>query len=159
MSFCDGCLVGKPKQKSQSHNKKTSEYSKATRYLQRLVFDCSGRQSVPTLQDYQYFVLIIDEHTRYTWVYFLKSVSDCPKVIDNFLRKIGGCDKHGSPHVQTAQFIRSDGGPDFNAHEFEHVLDKFKIYHDHITTDSSEQMGIVERKIGVVSEHTLVCLH
>ena len=157
MPFCDGCLFGKPKQKP--HNKKSSGYSKATRYLQRLLIDCSGRQAVPTLQGYQYFVLIIDEHTRYTWVYFLKSVSECPKVIDNFLRKIGRCNKHGSPHVQTVQFIPSDGGPDFSSHEFEQVLDKFDINHEHITADSSEQMGIVERKIGVVSERSRVCLH
>ena len=157
MPFCDGCLFGKPKQKP--HNKKASGHSRATKYLQRLLIDCSGRQAVPTLQGYQYFVLIVDEYTRYTWVYFLKSVSECPKIIDNFLRKIGRCDKHGSPLVQTVQFIRSDGGPDFSSHEFEHVLDKFSINHEHITADSSEQMGIVERKIGVVSERTRVCLH
>ncbi len=157
MPFCDGCLFGKPKQKP--HNKKSSGCSKATRYLQRLLIDCSGRQAVPTLQGCQYFMLIIDEYTRYTWVYFLKSVSECPQVIDNFLRKIGRCDKHGSPHVQTVQFIRSDGGPDFSSHKFEHVLDRYNIHHEHITADSSEQMGIVERKIGVVSERTRVCLH
>ena len=157
LPFCDSCMFGKPKQKP--HNKKSSGYSKATKYLERLLIDCSGRQAVATTQGYQYFLLIVDEHTRFTWVYFLKSVSECPKVIDNFLRKIGRCDKHGSPHVQTVQFIRSDGGPDFSSHEFEHVLDKFNINHEHITADSSEQMGIVERKIGVVSERTRVCLN
>ena len=152
--FAMAVYLGSP---SKSQNKKSSDYLKATRYLQRLLIDCSGRQTVPTLQDYQYFVLIIDEHTRYTWVYFLKSVSECPKVIDNFLRKICRCDKHGSSHVQTVQFIRSDG--DFSSLEFEHVLDKCNIHNEHITADSSEQMGIVERKIGVVSERTRVCLH
>ena len=105
MTFYDGCLCGKPKQKP--HNKKSSGYSKATRYLQRLLIDCSERQTVPTLQDYQYFVLIIDEHTRYTWVYFLKSVSEYPKVIDNFLHKIGRCNKYGSSHVQTVHSVYS----------------------------------------------------
>ena len=55
--------------------------------------------------------------------------------------------------------MRTDGGPDFSSQAFEQVLDKHNINHEHITADSSEENGIVERKIGVVSERARVCLH
>ena len=80
------------------------------------------------------------------------SITFCAKLAD-----VTSMVRHTSkPFIQ---FIRSDGGPDFSSHQFEQVLDKFDINHEHITGDRSEQMGIVKRKIGVISERTRVCLH
>ena len=157
MPHCNECMFGKPRQKS--HPKKASGDTKATRYLERLVVDCSGPQAIKTTSGYSAYMLIVDEYTRYAWVYFIKSVSECPSILENFLRKVGRCGTDPGGEVHHIQFIRSDGGADFSSFDFEHVLDKYDIQHECIPADSSEQNGIVERKIGVIGERVRTILH
>ena len=157
MPHCNECMFGKPRQKP--HPKKASGHSKATEFLERLVIDCSGSQAVKTTSGYIGYVLIVDEYTRYSWVYFFKSVSECPGILENFLRKIGKHTKDSEGKVRHVQLIRSDGGADFGSFEFDRVLDKHNIQHECIPADSSEQNGIVERRIGVIGERVRTILN
>ena len=75
LPFCPECMVGK--QTKRPRNKSGSGNSKATRYMQRLLVDCSGMQPVESISGMCAYMLIVDEHTRYTWVYFIKSTADC----------------------------------------------------------------------------------
>ena len=157
MPHCNECMFGKPKQKP--HPKKASGASKATEFLERLVIDCSGPQAVKTTSGYAGYILIVDEYTRYAWVYFFKSVSECPGILDNFLRKIGRFTVDSEGKVKHVQLIRSDGGSDFGSFDFDRVLDKYNIQHESIPADSSEQNGIVERRIGVIAERVRTILN
>ena len=105
------------------------------------------------------FMLVVDEHTRFAWVYFHKSVSECPGHLSNFLSKIGRHGTASTGHVQHVQFIRSDGGADFSSFAFDQVLDKHNIQHECVPADSSEQNGIVKRKIGVIGERVRTILN
>ena len=154
MPHCTHCMVGK--QKKRPRNKEPSSFSKATRYMQRLSVDYSGMMPVPSISGKRAFMLIVDEFTRYTWVYFIKSTSECPKILDEFLRKAKRL--NGAAGVEHIQFVRSDGGPDFASAATINVLDKFDITHEIVNAGASNQNGIVERRIGIVAARTRTVL-
>jgi hypothetical protein len=64
---CEGCLVGKIK---ESFNKKTD--SRTTQRIRRLYYDTSGIRQM-SYRGYRYFMVIIDDATRFSWVRLLKS--------------------------------------------------------------------------------------
>ena len=154
MPHCIECMTGKPKKKPR--NKASDISSKATRYMQRLTVDCSGIQPMDSISGKKAYMLIVDQYTRFTWVYFIKSTSDCPKILDNFLRKAKRLNDAGG--VQHIQFIRSDGGPDFSSASAISVLDAHDVTHELTNAGSSNQNGIVERRIGIVAERTRTAL-
>ena len=148
-------MVGKQKKRPRS-KKHASRSSSATRYMQRLFVDCSGAQKVDSISGKRMYMLIVDDFTRFTWVCFLKSTSDCSAVLDSFLKKATTLtDGAGVEHIH---FIRSDGGPDFHSTDTENVLDKYSITHEFINAGASNQNGVVERRIGIVAERVRASL-
>ena len=100
--------------------------------------DLWGAFSIPTIEGYKFFLTIMDEYSRCTWVYLLKSKSETLALIQQF-----------SIMVET-QFnakikcIRSDNGTKFIMKDF------FKskgILHQLSCVDTPQQNAIVERKI------------
>ena len=100
--------------------------------------DLWGAISIATIEGYKFFLTIMDEYSRCTWVYLLKSKSETLALIQQF-----------SIMVET-QFnakikcIRSDNGTKFIMKDF------FKskgILHQLSCVDTPQQNAIVERKI------------
>lgn len=151
MDPCNVCPAGT--QKAKPHPKTAS--SRATRYLDRLIMDLSGRQPVASLGGNYYFFIIVDDYSRFKWVYFLKSPSQVPAIFDNFLRTVvrqGTFDAAGN--VRSVRFVRTDNGPDFNSNSFRQVLQLHSITIEPSPPDASNQRGVAERGIGVTSEIT-----
>ena len=147
MPSCPDCMVGK--QTKRPRNKRSSGSSTATRYMQRLTVDCSGMQPVESISGKKAYMLIVDQYTRYTWVFFIKSTSDCSKILDGFLRK---AKRHNEENgIEHIQFLRSDGGPDFASAATINVLDEHDVTHELTNAGASNQNGMVERRIGIVA--------
>eukprot|EP00253_Pinus_taeda_P020875 PITA_20875 len=68
---CRGCAMGK-----FAKSPFPSSDSKATGILDLIHSDVSGRMSHVSLSGYQYYVFFIDDHSRRTWIYFLKTKSE-----------------------------------------------------------------------------------
>ena len=147
MPHCPECMVGQ--QRKRTRKKKSSGLTAATRFLQRLHVDCSALQPMASISGKKAYMLVVDEYTRYTWVFFITSTSECPKILNNFLRKMQNRADCGA--VQHIQFIRSDGGPDFGSAATMNVLDAHGITHEIVNAGASNQNGLVERRIGVVA--------
>nr|GEU29867.1 hypothetical protein [Tanacetum cinerariifolium] len=47
-----------------------------------------GPMRVASINGKRYLLVIVDDYSRYTWVYFLKTKDETPEVIKNFLKKI-----------------------------------------------------------------------
>ena len=73
---CDYCLLGKQHRVSFS-NKST----KKSEILELVYYDVCGPIEVKSIGGYKYFVTIINDASRKTWVYLLKSKD---KVFQNF---------------------------------------------------------------------------
>ena len=155
MDKCNVCPMGT--QRASPHP--STATSRSTEYLARLILDVSGRQPVASLSGCWYFLLIVDDATRMKWVELLKSVTQVSAVFDNFLRTVVRQGTTGAlGKVRCVQLVRTDNGPDFNCNKFRQVLRQHSITHEPSPPDASQQRGIVERGIGVLSAITRASL-
>ena len=155
MDKCNVCPMGT--QRAEPHSEAAT--SRATQLFMRLVLDCSGRQPVASLSGCWYFLLIVDDATRMKWTRLLKKISQVAAIFDDFLRTVvrqGATDNLGN--VRRVQLVRTDNGPDFNCDAFRQVLRKHFITYEHSPPDASQQRGVAERGIGVLSAITRASL-
>ena len=61
-----------------------SSDNRATGILDLIHSDVSGWMSHVSLSGYEYYVLFIDDHSRRTWIYFLKTKSEVFKRFQEF---------------------------------------------------------------------------
>ncbi|GKE54208.1 retrovirus-related pol polyprotein from transposon TNT 1-94 [Tanacetum coccineum] len=82
--LCSSYELGKAKRKS--FHTKTTPSSK--RRLQLLHMDLCGPMRVESINGKKYVLVIVDDYSRYTWTYFLKSKDETPEVLIDFLRLV-----------------------------------------------------------------------
>lgn len=76
--FCEACKLGKMHQKhfaSIIHNIVSS--------FDLLHMDVWGPSSITSLDGYRYYLSIVDDFTRFTWIFPMQSYSDCYSIHDN----------------------------------------------------------------------------
>ena len=76
---CRGCVMGK-----FAKSPFPSSDSRATGILDLIHSDVSGQMSHVSLSGFEYYVLFIDDHSRRTWIYFLKTKSEVFKQFQEF---------------------------------------------------------------------------
>ncbi|GKA84678.1 retrovirus-related pol polyprotein from transposon TNT 1-94 [Tanacetum coccineum] len=74
------------KSKNTPHPPKPIPNSKQRLHL--LHMDLCGPMRVDSINGKRYVLVIVDDYSRYTWVYFLRSKDETPEVIKTFLKKI-----------------------------------------------------------------------
>nr|GEV98435.1 copia protein [Tanacetum cinerariifolium] len=79
--LCSSCELGKDKR--NSFHTKTTPSSK--RWLQLLHMDLYGLMRVESINGKKYVLVIVDDYSRYTWTYFLRSKEETPAVLIDFL--------------------------------------------------------------------------
>nr|GEY01895.1 retrovirus-related Pol polyprotein from transposon TNT 1-94 [Tanacetum cinerariifolium] len=80
------------------------------------------------------------DYSRYTWVHFLRTKDETPKVIKNFLKMI-------YVRVQAPViFVRTDNGTEFKNHILKEYFDSVGITHETSAAKTPQQNGVVERK-------------
>ncbi|GJT18270.1 retrovirus-related pol polyprotein from transposon TNT 1-94 [Tanacetum coccineum] len=79
--LCFACERGKSKKVSHPPKLVPSEHSK----LELLHMDLCGPMRVASTNGNKYILMIVDDYSRYTWVYFLHSKDETPKVIKKFI--------------------------------------------------------------------------
>ncbi|KAJ9536381.1 LOW QUALITY PROTEIN: hypothetical protein OSB04_un000441 [Centaurea solstitialis] len=67
---------------------KSKQISSISSPLQLLHMDLFGPVNVQSIAGKKYTLVIVDEYSRYTWVFFLRSKSDAPEEIILFVRKM-----------------------------------------------------------------------
>ena len=131
-SPCDSCHFAK--QKRLPFPTSTSESLHA---FDLVHMDIWGPLSVASMFGHRYFLTIVDDKSRYTWLYFLKAKSEVPTLIQNFVTMV----KTQFGHV--IKCIRSDNGPEFLLTQFYQSLG---IMHHKTCVETPQQNGVVERK-------------
>lgn len=66
--ICKGCMLGKNAKKSFPRS-----FTRSKEILELIHSDVCGPMSSPSLNGYLYYVIFIDDYSRKTWIYFLKT--------------------------------------------------------------------------------------
>ncbi|GJU64977.1 retrovirus-related pol polyprotein from transposon TNT 1-94 [Tanacetum coccineum] len=79
--LCSSCERGKSKKASHPSKLVPINHSK----LELLHMDLCGPMRVSSINGKKYILVIVDDYSRYTWVYFLHSIDETPKIIKKFI--------------------------------------------------------------------------
>lgn len=102
-----------------------------------LHLDIWGPFSVGSVEGYKFFLTIVDDYSRVTWVYMLKNKSEVQKYIPDFFAFVK---KQFGKEVKA---IRSDNAPELFLSNFYHSLG---VIHYRSCVETPQQNSVVERK-------------
>nr|GEV18298.1 hypothetical protein [Tanacetum cinerariifolium] len=118
-SSTKSCEQGKSKR--ASHPPKPVPNSRQRLHL--LHMDLYGPMRIASINGKQYVLVIVDDYSRYTWVYFLRSKDEAPEVIIKFLKRI-------TILLQSLVIIiRTDNGTEFKNQVLKEYFDTVGISH------------------------------
>nr|GEZ71470.1 integrase, catalytic region, zinc finger, CCHC-type, peptidase aspartic, catalytic [Tanacetum cinerariifolium] len=139
--LCSACERGKSKKASLLPKLVSSDNSK----LELLHMDLCGPMRVASVNGKKYILVIVDDYSRYTWVYFLHSKDETLKIIKKFIAraKLNYKDKVCK--------IRIENGTEFKNATLKAHYEKLGIVQQFSTARTPQQNGVVERR-----NHTLV---
>lgn len=129
---CDICHRAKQKKLSFTLNPKLCSHP-----FDLLHIDVWGPFSEPTQEGYRYFLTIVDDHTRATWIYLLRLKSDVLTIFPDFIQMV---ETQYSTRVKS---VRSDNAPELR---FEALYKAKGIVSYHSCAETPEQNSVVERK-------------
>nr|GEU67255.1 retrotransposon protein, putative, Ty1-copia subclass [Tanacetum cinerariifolium] len=98
-----------------------------------------ARASSTNINGKRYVLLIVDDYSRYTWVYFLRSKDEAPEVIIKFLKRISVLLQ--SPVI----IIRTDNDTKFKNQVLKEYFDTVGISHQMSSVRTPQQNGVIER--------------
>ena len=132
---CKGCVLGKYIEASYSRSNKREKS-----VLGLIHSEICGPMSTRALGGGEYFVTFIDDHSRKTWIYFLKTKDEVfdrfrefKALVENLTRK-------------KIEVLRSDNGGEYTDKEFKEFCASEDIRREWKTPYNPEHNGVAERK-------------
>jgi len=132
--FCEHCIVSKQTRKPSS----LPATHRGKEPLDLVHSDLAGRMSLPSVGGSKYFVLFIDDYSRYTKVYSLRSKA---AVISRFREYKAFVETNLGKKIKR---FRSDGGGEYTSYEFDQLLRDSGIIREKAARYSPEQNGVSE---------------
>ncbi|KAM2633067.1 hypothetical protein EV1_023726 [Malus domestica] len=145
--FCQDCAIGK------NHKLPFSVSTSSTTHSLELVHcDVWGPAPISSVSGYKFYVLFVDEYTKYSWLFPLKFKSEVFSIFVHF-----------KSYVETLtgnkiKTLRSDSGGEFTSSQFRSFLLQHGILHQFSCPHTPEQNGCVERKHRHLTETTRTML-
>jgi hypothetical protein len=99
--------------------------------------DIWGGYHVPSYSGAQYFLTIVDDHSRSTWVYLMKHKSEARILLIHFIYLVE------NQFGKNVKVVRSDNGPEFKISQF---YSSKGIIHQTSCVNTPQQNGVAERK-------------
>ena len=112
---------------------KSKNLVSTSRPLELLHIDLFGPMDVISMGGKSYGFIIIDDYSRFTWVYFLAHKDEALQKVQN---------EKGLTLVN----IRSDHGGEFENYGFEMFCNENDFFHNFSTFRTPQQNGIIENK-------------
>ncbi|CAN1316600.1 Retrovirus-related Pol polyprotein from transposon TNT 1-94 [Linum perenne] len=106
--FCSTCVKGKQTKNSF----KSSSFISTSKPLQLIHIDLFGPTNISSLGGKNYAFVLVDDFSRFTWVFFLAKKNESFQTFKNFVLKIE------SSFPFTVSSIRSDHGGEFTSETF-----------------------------------------
>ncbi|GJY76726.1 integrase, catalytic region, zinc finger, CCHC-type containing protein [Tanacetum coccineum] len=134
--LCSACERGKSKKASHPPKLVPSDHSK----LELLHMDLCGPMRVASINGKKYILVIVDDYSRYTWVYFLHSKDETPEIIKKFIAQAQ------LNYKAKVCKIRTDNGTEFKNATLKAHYEKLGIMQQFSTARTPQQNGVVERR-------------
>nr|GEW46618.1 hypothetical protein [Tanacetum cinerariifolium] len=134
--LCPSCEQGKSKRASHPH-KPVPNFKQG---LHLLHMNLCGLMRIASINRKRYVLVIVDDYSRYTWVHFLISKDEAPKVIKTFLKRINVLFQ--SPFI----IIRTDNDTEFKTQVLKEYFDSVGISHQVSSVRTPQQNGVVEQR-------------
>ena len=129
---CSICPVAKQKKNSFPISNTVS-----TCAFQLVHMDIWGPISVTSIYGHKYFLTLVDDYSKHTWLFLLKQKSEVKNLIVSFIALVE------TQFNSKIQKLRSDNGPEFCLPEFYSLKG---IVHQKSCVETPQQNGVVERK-------------
>ena len=114
--------------------------TRATRILELIHVDIWGAYKCSTHDGYRYFLTIVDDYSRATWVHLMSTKSNAFPLLQSFLALVE------TQFGISVKCIRSDNGMEFQDSTALHFYANKGIIHQKSCVNTPQQNGIVERK-------------
>ena len=137
---CKHCAIGKAKQKAVP---KLST-NRATVFAERIFFDLSWIKGT-SLGGSNYWLLAVDESTKFCWSRFIKKKSDLKTEMVKILDDIETICAIKQLEIQTVSFLRCDNAGENKSLQKELTNSKPKITFEFTSPRTPQQNGVVER--------------
>jgi transposase InsO family protein len=112
----------------------------AGKQVELLHMDLFGPIAYISIDGSKYCLVIVDDYSRFTWVFFLQEKSQTQETLKGFLRRAQ------NEFGLRIKKIRSDNETEFKNSQIEGFLEDEGIKHEFSSTYTPQQNGVVERK-------------
>jgi transposase InsO family protein len=134
--ICSACQAGKKVGVHHPHkNIMTTD-----RPLELHHMDLFGPIAYISIGGSKYCLVIVDDYSRFTWVFFLQEKSQTLETLKRFLRRAQ------NEFGLRIKKIRSDNGTEFKNSQIEGFLEEEGIKHEFSSPYTPQKNGVVERK-------------
>ncbi|GJU73829.1 putative ribonuclease H-like domain-containing protein [Tanacetum coccineum] len=133
---CVACLKGKQHKASC----KVKIHNSITQHLFMLHMDLFGLTFVSSLMNKKYCLVVTDDYSRFTWVFFLASKDETSGILKSFIIEIENLvDKK-------VKIIRYDNGIEFKNRVISEFCEKKGIKNEFSVSRTPQQNGVAERR-------------
>ncbi|CAH9140422.1 unnamed protein product [Cuscuta epithymum] len=141
---CDGCTLGKQHRSSFPDRANF----RAKQQLELVHGDLCGPITPPTPGGNRYFMLLVDDYSRFMWIYLLKSKDEAFGAFKTFKRLAE------NEVEKKLKCFRTDRGGEFTSFEFKKFCEDEGVVRHLTAPYSPQQNGVVERRNQTVLEMT-----
>ena len=146
--ICKGFVVGK-------HPKHKFDWGRASRascILGLIHSDIIGPIPTTSMNGSRYVFTFIDDFSRYTWIFFIKKMSEVLKKFTDLKSLIENASG------KKIKILRSDNGGEYISNDFLHICSQIGIQIQHSVPYIPQQNGVPERKNRSLKEMTTCML-
>ncbi|GJW48804.1 putative ribonuclease H-like domain-containing protein [Tanacetum coccineum] len=142
---CVACQKGKQHKASC----KTKTVSSICKPLQLLHMDLFGPVSIRSINKKTYCLVVTDDFSRFSWVFFLATKDETPEILKNFITGIENQIDH------KVKAIRCDNGTEFKNRIMNEFCKMKGIRREFSVARTPQQNGVAKRKNKTLIEDTL----
>lgn len=140
--ICEGCIMGKQHRDAFP----VGVTVRAQAPLEIIHSDLCGKMQSPSIHGANYFLSFIDDFTRKTWVYLLKTKDEAFEYFTQFKAM---AEKQSGYVIKT---LRSDRGGEYMSREFQDFCKNNGIHQQYTARYTPQQNGVAERKNRTIME-------
>jgi transposase InsO family protein len=140
-SVCRGCALGKNTKKAYPHNNR-----KTNGILDLIHSDLCGPMTAPSMNGCLYYIIFIDDCSRKTWIYFLKTKDESFSRFQDFKNLV---ENQTGRHIRV---FRTDNGKEFDSYKYDELCRASGIKRELTVPYNPQQNGVAERKNRTICE-------